>query len=81
MQSQTSQTSNADYYFGVLSNLNAKSKLDLIAQLSQSLRQEYASEKESLKSLFGAYKSEETAEEIIEAIRSSRVSTRNIEPL
>ena len=81
MHPQTQHTSIANYYFGVLSNLNAESKLDLISQLSQSLKQDYVQESTSLESLFGAYKSEETAEEIIEAIRNSRVSNRNIEAL
>lgn len=73
-------TSNADYYFGVLKNLNADSKLDLISQLSQSLKSDKV-DTTSLESLFGAYQSEETADEIIAELRSSRVSNRNIEPL
>ena len=80
MQPSSQPISIADYYYGVLSNLSAESKLDLISRLSQSLKQELHQEPSSLKSLFGAYRSEETAEEIIEAIRSSRVSTRDIEP-
>jgi len=70
----------ANYYYGVLSNLSAESKLDLISRLSQSLKQELHQEPPSLNALFGAYRSEETAEEIIESIRSSRVSIRDIEP-
>ena len=30
----------ADYYFGILKDLNVNSKLDLISKLSQSLKQE-----------------------------------------
>ncbi len=71
----------ADYYFGFLKNLNSDSKLDLISKLSQSLKQNEKADEVSLQSLFGAYKSEETAEEIISAIRTSRVSNRNIEKL
>ena len=80
MTSSTQDTSYADYYFGVLKNLNADSKLDLISQLSQSLKSDKI-DTTSLESLFGAYKSEETADEIIAELRSSRVSNRNIEPL
>lgn len=80
MSSHTQDTSYADYYFGVLKNLNADSKLDLISQLSQSLKSENI-DATSLESLFGAYESEETADEIIAELRSSRVSNRNIEPL
>mgnify|MGYP001548056525 FL=1 len=80
MASSTQHTSHADYYFGVLKNLNADSKLDLISQLSLSLKAGKTDDT-SLESLFGAYKSEETADEIIAEIRSSRVSNRNIESL
>jgi cell shape-determining protein MreC len=80
MNSSAKETSNAGYYFGVLQNLNADSKLDLISQLSQSLKSD-KTDNSSLESLFGAYKSEETADEIISEIRSSRISNRNIEPL
>ncbi len=71
----------ADYYFGFLKNLNSNSKLDLISKLSQSLKQNDKAEEISLQSLFGAYKSDETAEEMIAEIRASRVSNRNIEPI
>lgn len=80
MTSSVQDTSYADYYFGVLKNLNADSKLDLISKLSQSLKSDKA-DTTSLESLFGAYQTEETADEIIAELRSSRVSNRNIEPL
>jgi hypothetical protein len=71
----------ADYYFGFLKNLNPDSKLDLISKLSQSLKQGDEAPEVSLQSLFGAYKSEDTADEIIEQLRASRVFNRNIETL
>ncbi|HEX5155565.1 MAG TPA: hypothetical protein VFW07_29185 [Parafilimonas sp.] len=71
----------ADYYFGFLKNLNPNSKLDLISKLSQSLKSKDENSDTSLQSLFGAYKSEETADEMIAKIRNSRVFNRNIEPL
>lgn len=73
--------SSADYYLGVLRNLSADSKLDLIARLSQSLRQPVPAPASELAALFGAYQSDETADEIIAAIRNSRVSIREIELL
>ncbi|MFP5042477.1 hypothetical protein [Parasediminibacterium sp. JCM 36343] len=81
MASLNQQISIADYYFGFLKNLNTNSKLDLISKLSQSLKESDKVEETSLDSLFGAYKSDETAEEIIEGLRASRVFNRNIEPL
>lgn len=76
--SSPESTSYADYYFSILKNLNTPSKLDLISQLSQSLKLE-SSDKTSLESLFGAYKSEQTADEIIAKIRSSKTSNSNFE--
>ena len=71
----------ADYYFGFLKNLKHDSKLDLIAKLSESLKTGNKNDDSSLNSLFGAYKSEETAEEIVSSIRTSRTSNRKIESL
>lgn len=77
----TSATNLADYYFGLLQHLDANNKLELIAQLSQSLKRQEQETAPSLQSLFGAYQSEETADELIEAIRASRVSNRQRESL
>ncbi len=63
--SSTPKVNLADYYFEFLKNLNSESKLDLISKLSQSLKEKETSPEITLESLFGAYKSEETAEEII----------------
>jgi hypothetical protein len=72
MNSSTQHIDLADYYFSFLKNLNANSKLDLISKLSQSLKNKDTVSETSLQSLFGVYKSEETAEEIIAELRSSR---------
>lgn len=79
MSKPVQQISLAEYYFGSLKNLNAISKLDLISKLSQSLKENEIISETSLQSLFGAYKSNETADEIIDDIRKSRVFNRNIE--
>ncbi len=63
--SSTPKVNLADYYFEFLKNLNSESKLDLISKLSQSLKEKETSPEITLESLFGAHKSEETAEEII----------------
>ena len=81
MISPTQHNSLADYYFGFLKNLNPDSKLDLISKLSQSLKETDTIPSTSLQSLFGAYKSDETADEIIAELRSSRVFNRNIDSL
>lgn len=78
MNSSTQDISIADYYFGFLENLNTESKLDLISKLSLSLKNEEIP-KTPLNSLFGAYQTDETADEIISDIRKSRVSNRIVE--
>jgi predicted CopG family antitoxin len=81
MSKATQNINIADYYFGFLDTLKHDSKLDLIAKLSQSLKNSEKKETISLQSLFGAYKSEESAEEIIAELRTSRTFNRKIEPL
>ena len=80
MISSTQPVNLADFYFDLLKNLNSDSKLDLISKLSQSLKEKETTPEISLESLFGAYKSEESAEDIIAELRASRVFNRNIEP-
>jgi tRNA A-37 threonylcarbamoyl transferase component Bud32 len=70
-----------DYYFSLLKNLQPDSKLDLISKLSESLKSQEKKEDVTLESLFGAYQSDETAEEIIASIKSSRTFNRKTEAL
>jgi hypothetical protein len=71
-----------DYYFSFLKNLKHDSKLDLITKLSESLKTgEEVEQETTLQSLFGAYKSDETAEEIIAGLRASRIFNRKTESL
>ena len=73
----------ADYYFGLLSNLNADSKLELITRLSDSLKSKASSKLDdsSLNTLFGAFKTSASAEEIISELKESRTFNRDIEDL
>ena len=81
MTTSAQHISIVDYYFSFLKNLNPDSRLDLISKLSQSLKNNDKVSETSLQSIFGAYKSEETADEIIAELRASRVFKRNTEPL
>jgi hypothetical protein len=81
MSSSIQNINAADYYFSFLKNLNHDSKLDLIAKLSESLKTSEQINNISLDDLFGAYKSEETADEIISRLKASRVFRRNTESL
>ena len=73
MITSSSNSNLADYYFDLLKNLDSGSKPDLISRLSQSVKDDKQSSEMTLQSMFGACKSDETADEIITAIRASRV--------
>lgn len=72
-------TNNINSYYNLLSNLNDNSKIELIAQLSKSILEQKKDKKKSLEKLFGAWKSNESAEEIIDKLRKSRVTNRKTE--
>jgi hypothetical protein len=66
-------------YIELLDNLSTNTKLDLISKLTNSVKTDLANRKSSFKKSFGAFESKKTAEEIIDEIRNSRVSTRHLE--
>lgn len=68
-----------DGYVGLLDNLSTDNKLDLISKLTASVKTDLTNKKSSFKKAFGAFDSKKSAEEIIEEIRNSRISTRQIE--
>lgn len=68
-----------DGYVGLLDNLSTNNKLDLISKLTDSVKSDLIEKKSSFKKSFGAFESKKSAEEIIEEILDSRVSTRQIE--
>lgn len=64
-------------YFRFLKNLDINSKKSLIIKLTESINSD--PEDSDIKSLFGAWKDDRTAEEIIEEINESRTYNREIE--
>jgi len=66
-------------YLMLLENLSPSSKLDLIARLTASVKSDIVSKKTSFQEAFGAFDSDQSADEIIEEIRDSRTFTRQIE--
>ena len=66
-----------DNYVGLINNLEPKYKIKIIEKISKSLR--ISNRKSSKKSTFGAFVSNNSAEEIIEEIKSSRKFNRQIE--
>lgn len=68
----------SDNYLNILSSVSDEIKLRIINKLSETLLTK--KEKPSIKDSFGAWKDNQTAEEIISNIRNSRVlGTRKIE--
>ncbi len=68
-------------YLQLAASLSTDSKLDLIAQLSASVKDELAAarSKNSFAKAFGAFESTQTAHELIADLRASRSFTRQIE--
>ena len=79
MRTVEMNTTIVEGYVGLLDNLSTNNKLDLISKLTASIKTDLTNKKSSFKKAFGAFESKKSAEEIIEDIRSSRVSTRQIE--
>jgi len=72
----------AENIFRMVKDLSADVKLELISKITESLKESNKKAKDdSWKKLFGAWESEESAEEIIEEIRSSRYTNRQIDDL
>jgi len=67
----------ADSCFNIIKDLSPDIKLELISKISDSLRTSKVKTDDSWKSLFGAYVSDETAEEIITGLRNSRHDTNS----
>ena len=63
-------------YYAFLKNLGADSKFDLIERLSRSMKDSKKSKDDSIKSLYGAFISEHSADELIDDIRKARTFTR-----
>ncbi|MEO7486478.1 MAG: hypothetical protein ABIU77_05230 [Ferruginibacter sp.] len=79
MRTSEINTTIVDGYVELLDNLSTNNKLDLISKLTASVKTELTNKKSSFKKAFGAFDSKKPAEEIIEEIRHSSVSTRQIE--
>lgn len=70
-----------DSYWGLIKTLHTSWKLDLIERLTQSIRQNLQQTPNTMKQAFGAWESEQSADEMIEELRNSRHTNRQIESL
>jgi hypothetical protein len=66
-------------YLRLLSNLSPSYKLDLIARLSASIKSDLSERPSHFQRSFGAFVSDQSAEEIMEEMRSNRTFNREIE--
>lgn len=72
----------AENIFQMVKNLSSDVKLELISKISKSLDDTKNKPTDnSWKKLFGAWESDKSAEEIIEEIKESRFTNRQIEEL
>lgn len=81
MEAPASANSLFDSFLQLAAGLSADRKLDLIAQLSASVKAELLakSEHNTFARAFGAFETEQTAEELITELRASRTFTRQPE--
>lgn len=70
-----------DNYLAFLETLSPGVKLDIISKLTQSLKSEVKAKENLFDSSFGAWVGNESAEDIIQGIRASRMFNRQIEGL
>lgn len=81
MKTTDLNTSLLDNYFGLIRNLSPEIKLDLIEKIAKTLKGNINNNKSSMIKAFGAWKSENSAEEIIIELRENRNFNRKIEIL
>lgn len=67
-------------YLGLLESLNPTMKANIVDRLTKSIKSSISA-KSKIKSAFGAWGSEESAEELIDAIYKSRNTNRQVEEL
>ncbi len=79
MNSAEIKSNLVDSYLKLLDSLSTGNKLELIAKLSMSIKAETKVNKKLFKKSFGAFQSDETAEELISKLRNDRLFTRQIE--
>jgi len=75
----TDNTIMIENYYGLLHSLSKENKLKLIAKLSNSMIEEVVEDETLIDRFFGAFKSDKSAEDIIQEIRESRTFNRTIE--
>jgi hypothetical protein len=68
-----------DSYISLLKNMSAQNKLDLISRLTNAVKTDLEQEKTDFYKAFGGWDKNESAEDLIETIKESRIFNRSIE--
>ncbi|CAN5264251.1 hypothetical protein BH23BAC3_BH23BAC3_11540 [soil metagenome] len=68
-----------DSYLSLLKNMSAQNKLDLISKLTKTVKTDIEKEKTDFYKAFGGWDENESAEELIDIIKGSRIFNRTIE--
>ncbi|KOR31827.1 hypothetical protein TI05_11175 [Achromatium sp. WMS3] len=68
-------------YWGLIETLHTNWKLDLLDKLTQSIQKNSPINSNVMKNAFGAWASEQSAEQIIQELRNSRSTNRQLEEL
>jgi len=79
MNTADANTKLIDSYLSMLKNMSAQNKLDLISKLTKTVKTDVEQEKTEFYQAFGGWDKNESAEELIEAIKESRTVNRTIE--
>lgn len=79
MKSANINTTLIEGYLKLLENLSHDNKLDLISKLTLSLKSESNQNKKRFYKAFGAWKSKESADDLVKKIRESRNLNRKVE--
>jgi hypothetical protein len=78
MKAMDTNTKLIDSYIALLKNLSVNNKLDIIAKLTQSIKSDSKSTKDSFNKSFGAWDKNDDAKELVLTIRNSRNINRKI---
>ncbi len=68
-------------YLGLLKTLTPEEKLEIIEQLTNTLKVDFSDKQQKTKNSFGSWVSDKSAEQIIDEIKSSRDFNRKLETL
>jgi len=79
MKTQNSHSFLIEGYLKLLKNLSIEGKLDLISKLSNSVKAEMARKENDFFSSFGAWQSTESADELVNKLKTSRKINRQNE--